>query len=69
MQKKINHLLCVPNEKNSGINKSFRDIARELKKFKKILMINPVTKDFLKSPPFTKTQLKMRRFRSSNTWQ
>jgi hypothetical protein len=55
MQKKINHLLCVPNEKNSGINKSFRDIARELKKFKKILMINPVTKDFLKSP-YSKTR-------------
>lgn len=54
-KKKINHLLSVPNEKNSGINKSFRDIARELKKFKKILMIHPVTKDFLKSP-YSKTR-------------
>jgi len=54
-KKKINHLLSIPNEKISGINKSFRDIARELKRFKKILMIHPVTKDFLNSP-YSKTR-------------
>ena len=54
-KKETNTLDFVPNEKNAGINKSFRDIAKELKKFKKILWADPVTKDFLKSP-YSKTR-------------
>lgn len=54
-KKKTNPLHLVPNEKNSVINRSFRDIAKELKKFKKILLADPVTKDFLKSP-YSKTR-------------
>jgi hypothetical protein len=45
----------VPNEKNTGINRSFRDIAKELTKFKKILLADPVTKEFLKSS-YSKTR-------------
>jgi len=49
-KKKKNPFDNVPNEKNTGINRSFRYIAKELIKFKKILLADPVTKEFLKSP-------------------
>jgi hypothetical protein len=53
--KKIDKLNIVPNEKISGLDKSFRDIAKELKKYKKILCENSVTRNFLKSP-YTQTR-------------
>lgn len=40
----------IPCKKISDLNKSFRDIAKELNKYKKILHAHPITKDFLKNP-------------------
>lgn len=44
----------VPNYKITGLNLSFRDIAKQLCEFKNELLSDPLTKDFL-SDPYNKT--------------
>ena len=40
----------VPCEIILGLNKSFKDIAKELKTYKKMLKAHPITTEFLKNP-------------------